>query len=114
MNDLLARISGCMVVISDMKKSIQHFVGELESISELEQLIGEGGIPNNRRVTASQIVEGYDADAEQAFAHLQAAKERLVEARAHAEVASNAWASIGKKESQAKALISTLKEGDNK
>lgn len=106
-------INACIRQLASMKRSAENSIDGHKHVGELNDQLSRGVIPNQVLATANDVVGGYDEECEVVFACIQAARERLLEARMHIQCANGSITNLFSKEGRAEILVSYAQEGFN-
>lgn len=105
-------ISGCMKQVASLNSEVERIVDGSLHVGTLSEMIGNDMVPDKYVVGATSIVTGYENATQDTFAHIQVARERLFEARAHIEMVEKLIAGLNYEEGRATSLNVLINDHD--
>lgn len=94
--------------VASMRRSLEAKIDSMSEVAKIDQLLSEGSAPKRWVSSLSALSVKSEDSTENAFSHLQAARERLVEADAHLAMVSSCVAQLEASEKEASEVISRL------
>lgn len=106
-------IQAAFKFITSSKRKLENLVeNQTANITAVAQMVNDEKLPAEYVPFATEVASTIDSLTEGAFASMQAALERLVEARAHLDLAMSQMSQIAQNEAQCESLIKVINKGE--
>lgn len=99
--------------VSSLRRSLESKIESMSEVAKIDQMLSEGTVPKRWTNSLNALSLTSEESTENAFAHLQAARERLVEADAHLAMVASCVALLDSSEREAAQVIELLNSKDN-